>query len=419
MISRADADAVAASWARAESLLRGSELQALVEEFDLGFIVTIGAAEPQFSPSDLGTGRRVIDRATGRVSTWPNWPAETLQQVYRDKRPEVVDPPKTADPEVQLRREARRKVTPSVAAHATVDGRVYIARGAKGDQKLNHHRLVLERLAEQTPPEAVRGCERHAELIVCSDVLHDMDRRRAEAKRPALTLDEARQLLRTSIFETFQIREPGDPLAGQPNDPCESCTYALTQLALMPWSTTGALYPNTAPMQPNPAPGRFTDVVASELLGGSWLPDVPHDMYVAMAEFEMSNVIEVPGLEHQHEAFPAAVDALAQTGSVVIHRRAPGAEQRTRLVYLAPEWAKHSADVLHDFAQVLGARLFPIGSVNNESILAVDDRGRIFDLDQAGEWFIADTYAEALETLILGKRTHRVHDDGTWGPSED
>ncbi|GAA0541976.1 hypothetical protein GCM10010172_24260 [Paractinoplanes ferrugineus] len=402
MITRADVEAAAATWARAESLT------AVIDEFDLGFIVRL-------LPSDVGTGATVVDRATGRVSTWPNLPGGTLQRIYRERRADIVDPPRTADPEVQLRREARRRIAPSVAAHATVAGRLYIARGAKGDQELNHHPLVLERLAEQTPQETVRGCERHAELLVCSDVLHETDRRRSLAGQAPLTLDEARALLRESTFETFQIRVPGDPLGGQPNDPCETCTYVLTQLALLEWSATGALHPSTAAPEPNPDPARFSDVVASELLRGSWLPDVAPEMYVAMAEFEIGHALEVPGQQYRHESFPAAVDALAQTGSVVLHRRAPGLEQRTRLVYISPDWAQHSADALGEFAQVIGARLIPIGSVNNESVLAVDERGRIFDLDQAGEWFIADSYLEALETLTLGKTTHRVRDDGTWG----
>lgn len=407
MITRADADATAATWASGDHVTT-------VEEFDLGFIVRTASASGAISPTDVGTGAAIIDRATGRVSTWPNVPTDTLRELYRQRRPEVVDPPQTADAEVRLRREAHRLVAPSVAAHATVDGRVFIARGAKGDQELNHHRLVRERLAEQTPAERVRGCERHAELLVCSDVLHETDRRRALAGQAPLTLDEARELLREALFETFQIREAGDPLGGRPNDPCETCTYVLTQLALLEWSATGALYPSVATPVPNPDPARFSDALAAELLRGSWLPDVAPELNTGMAELEMAQAVEVAGQRYRHEPFPAAVEALAQTASVVLRRRAPGVEQRSRLVYISPEWAKHSADALGEFAQVIGARLFPIGSVAGESVLAVDERGRVFDLDQAGEWFVADTFLEALETLTLGRRTYRVRDDGTW-----
>jgi hypothetical protein len=414
MITRTDADAVAAAWAHAESLARGREHRAVLEEFDLGYAVRTATVRRLFSPSELGTGVRVIDRETGRVSNWPNWPIETLRQQYREKRGEVVDPPRTADPELQLRREARRKVAPSVAAHATVDGRVYIARGAKGDQELGHHRLVLERLAEQTPQETVRGSERHAELIVCSDVLHDVDRRRALDGLPPLTLDEARRLLSESLFETFQIHSPGDPLAGKPNDPCETCVHVLTQLALLPWGSTAALYTSLPPDQPNPDPARFSDTLASALLDGGWLPQAPFEANWQMAEPMVEDVDKVKGQEHRHEAFPAVFQAFGQTGSLVMARQTPGLEQRTRYFQIESEIAAHTADLLHEFGQVIGVRLYPLGRIGRESVLAIDERGRVFDLDQAGEWFVADSYVEALETLVLGKRTYRVRDDGTW-----
>lgn len=414
MITRADAEAVAAAWARSESLTRKREYQPVVEEFDSGFAVKTVAAG-RFSQSEVGTGVRVIDRATGRVSTWPNWPSETLREVYREQRPAIVDPPRTADPEIGLRREIHRRTAPGVAAHATVQGRVYVAHGAKGDQKLEHHPLVLERLAGQTPQETVRGCERHAELIVCSDALHDVDRRRALDGLAPLTLDEARQVLGESLFETFQIQPPGDDLAGRPNEPCESCVHVLTQLALLPWESTGALTPVVAPGRPSPDPSRFSDVTASELLRAGWRPGAEPDVQAEMAETMAEDIVEVSGQEFRHEAFPAVYQAYAHTGMLVITRRAPGTDQRTQAFEICSDRGRHYADVLHEFGRVIGARLFPLGRLNYESLLAIDEHGRVFHLDQAGEWFVAGSYVEALETLIQGRRTHRVSDDGTWG----
>ncbi|GIE34410.1 hypothetical protein Ait01nite_074550 [Actinoplanes italicus] len=418
MITRAEADAAGAALARAESLARGREYRAVVEEFDLGFAVRTASVRRLFTPSEVGAGVLVIDRETGRTSTWPNWPADTLQRIYREKRGDIVDPPRASDAEVQLRRETRRSVAPSVAAHATVEGRVHVARGAKGDQKLNHHPLVLERLAEQTAQETVRGSERHAELIACSNALFDVDRRRALDGLPPVTLDEARQILAASEFETFQIHAPGDPDAGKPNDPCETCTYVLTQLALMPWGKTGGLYPFIAPDAPNPDPARFSDILAAELVHGGWTPELSYEDNLLMAELMAEDIVAVKGHEFRHEMFPAMADAYGQTGSLVIGRRAPGLDQRSRLFEIFPDRAAHTADLLHEFSEIIGARLFPLGRVNFESVLAIDERGRVFDLDQAGEWFVADTYLEALETLTLGKRTYRVRDDGTWGDDE-
>jgi hypothetical protein len=296
-----------------------------------------------------------------------------------------------------------------------VQGRVYIARGAKGDQKLNHHRLVLERLAEQSPQETVRGCERHAEMIVCSDALHDVDRRRGLDGLPPLTLDEARQVLGESLFETFQILPPGAENAGEPNIPCATCSYVLTQLALLPWGSTGALQHDIAPQRPNPEPARFSDVTAAELLNGRWKPETPYEIRYGMAEVMAGDVVKTRGQEFRHEPFPAVYEAFGLTGKLLVKRRAPGVEQRVQLFEIWSMPVRHTADVLHEFGQVIGARLFPLGRVNFESVLAIDEHGRVFHLDQAGEWFVADTYVEALETLVQGRRTYRVRDDGTWG----
>lgn len=417
MITRADAENSAAAWARAESLL-GRPREPLIDEFDLGFIVVMAAPvapDPAVPTAEVGAGVRVIDRATGRVSTWPNWPLETVQRTYREQRPDIVDPPRTADPEVALRRDAHRRITPGVAAHVTVDGRVYVGRGAKGDQELRHHRLVAQLLGEPAEHERVRGSERHAELIACSDALHDVDRRRGLAGLAPITLDQARVLLRGVPFETFQIQAPGDPLAGKPNDPCETCVHVLTQLALLPWASTGALYEFVAPPRTSPDPARFSDTVAAELLDGGWWPGAPYDVTVSMAQGMLEDdILPVAGLEFRHQAFPAFAQALGHTALAGISRRAPGVSQRSRAFEIQPEKAAHTADLLHEFGRVIGARLLPLGRVGGESVLAIDEHGRIFDLDQAGEWFVADTYLDALETLTLGRRTYRVRDDGTW-----
>ena len=47
-------------------------------------------------------------------------------------------------------------------------------------------------------------------------------------------------------------------------------------------------------------------------------------------------------------------------------------------------------------------------------MLAVDEQGRVFALDQAGEWFLGETLDEALVNLTIGGPAARVRDDGTW-----
>jgi hypothetical protein len=58
--------------------------------------------------------------------------------------------------------------------------------------------------------------------------------------------------------------------------------------------------------------------------------------------------------------------------------------------------------------------LYPIGRTSADGILAGDDRGRIFLIDQAGEWFVGSTIDEAVVSLVVGRALPRLRDDGGW-----
>ena len=55
------------------------------------------------------------------------------------------------------------------------------------------------------------------------------------------------------------------------------------------------------------------------------------------------------------------------------------------------------------FAGVVGARLFPLGEEDHgASVLAIDEQGRVFALDHAGEWYLGSDIERALTVLVLG-----------------
>ncbi|MFI5935194.1 SUKH-3 domain-containing protein [Actinoplanes sp. NPDC051494] len=413
MITRADAEDIAAGWAHGESVRRGVEHVPVVDEFDLGFVVASNPVERQPGAAPDG-GTTVIDRETGRLSYWPRVPNAEVHRMYREHRDTIVGPPKTADAEVELRRNAHRRSTPNTAAHITLNGRLIIARGAKGDQEFSYHPLIADRLAAIAHGHKVRGAERHAEILVTSDALHEADHTRAAEGLAPLTVDQARELLGTAHLETFQIREPGDPLGGRPVTPCETCIEVLTQLSLIPRAATGALFERIPPAQPNPVPDRFPDDIASALLDAHWRPQRKPNVAAGMVAVMTADIVAVEGKEHRHEGFPAASAALESITLLTAGRCGPGIDQRIRYFTIDPRDAMHSADVLYEFGQVIGARLFPIGAEAETSFLTVDERGRVFALDQGGEWFIAETFDQALITLLTGGFTPRVRDDGTW-----
>jgi hypothetical protein len=414
MITRQDAEGIAADWARTESDRRGYACTPMLDEFDLGFVLwTKQPAEVLPIPGD-GV-KSVVDRETGRVSTWPGVPSDVVAEMYRQHRGRIVDPPRTVDPEVELRRNARRAPSPAVAAHLTIDGRLFIARGAKGDQVIRHHPLVQTYLDGLPPGHLVRGGERHAELIVLSDVLHEADRVRLENGGGPVTLDEARRWLVDAQFEAFHIRERYDPLGGTPAEPCESCILALIDFALLEWSDRAYVetWRHSSPQIGQP--GRFPDEVGALLAYGGWRPfdDLVRQ---ALADEMIRETVKARSGRHRHVEFPAARAVFADFPGVATGRRGPGVQRWIRLFDIEPTKAIHTADMLFAFGEVIGARLFPLGQeAAGNAILALDEHGRVFALDQGGEWFLGDSIDTAIMSLITGDGpAERVRDDGTW-----
>jgi hypothetical protein len=115
------------------------------------------------------------------------------------------------------------------------------------------------------------------------------------------------------------------------------------------------------------------------------------------------------------EAFDAAVEVLTEFCGLLVLQDGPGTELRRRPFAIDPTDVAACAEPLADLGRSLGARLFPIGlEGDHDSILAVDDSGRVFALDHAGVWFLGDSIGAALITLITGSQPPRLDDDGSW-----
>ena len=410
MIERQQAEQLAAVWARRDSERLGFPCTPVVEEFDLGYLITTRVApEARALPGDLPT--TVIDKQTGELSTWPRLPSPAVELLYRQRRPVEPPAPRTVDPAAQLLRELSRLPTPDAAAHLTLDGRTWVARGAKGEAELRHHPLVRAYLDELPPGHLVRGGERHAEMIVVSDVLHEYDHGRAADDLPPLTMAEAEGLLGSARIEVFRVREPGDPAGGPAKVPCSSCVNFLVRFNALPWSDLAYSREWRPQPQPDPEPGRFPPQVADSLVAAGWRPHFGDEV---LAEAAVRDVTAVTGKRHRHAVFPAALRTITAFPALESPCRGPGEQVWISRFDIHPWEMGHTADTLADFAAVLGVRLFPIGTEGGESIIAVDEHGRIFALDQAGEWFLGPDIDAALTTLLLGHAPARVRDDGTW-----
>lgn len=123
-----------------------------------------------------------------------------------------------------------------------------------------------------------------------------------------------------------------------------------------------------------------------------------------------------PGADgSRHTPFPAAEKALAEFGGLFVYQDEPGLELRRRPFALDPALAAATAATLADLSGLLGVRLFPLGvEGDGDAVLAIDEQGRVFAFDHAGDWFLGDSLDAALTTLITGTSPPRVRDNGTW-----
>lgn len=366
----------------------------MVAEFDLGYVIWT-RQQPATLPVPGDGARTVIDRETGVLSTWPSVPTEEIAAVYRERRPM---PPGTVDPAVALLRLTRRSPAPATVAHLTAGDRLFRAQGAKGDQEINHHPLVRAWLGEAEPVGLVRGAERHAELIALSDALH--------SRGPEITRDEARAWLLHSRFEAFLVRDHGDPVGGAPIRPCETCIAVLVDFAVLPWPDLAFTTQWRHGSDRVPEPGRFPHDVARTLAGGGWVGPIDQSALVA-------RVVEISG--GRLRPFPAAERAIGDFAGVRCGRRGPGARRAVRLLHLDPVPGAYAAGALAELGALIRAELFPIGVEGEDAVVAIDSRGRVFVLDQGGEWLVGGSLDEALVALLTGDGpVRRLFDDGTW-----
>ena len=120
-------------------------------------------------------------------------------------------------------------------------------------------------------------------------------------------------------------------------------------------------------------------------------------------------------LSERHAPFPAADQALTEFGALYVDQDGPGVTLRRRPFAIDPTMTPPSAVTLAAFGRALGVALFPLGvEGDDDAILAIDEHGRVFSLDEGGEWFLGEDVPAALTTLVNGELPPRVNDDGTW-----
>ncbi|MFD0519257.1 SUKH-3 domain-containing protein [Paractinoplanes durhamensis] len=141
------------------------------------------------------------------------------------------------------------------------------------------------------------------------------------------------------------------------------------------------------------------------LAGGGWLG----------VELPLTAAIEGAEQVSGRPAFPAARRALAEFAGVRCGRRGPGRRRAIRLLTFDPLPAARQHRALTEFADVIATPVFPLAVEGGDALLVIDERGRVFALDQAGDWFVGETLDEAVTGLLTGDGpAGRLRDDGSW-----
>jgi hypothetical protein len=227
VIDEWQAKLIAAPWA-GQDKPAGEPRAVEIHPFDLGYV--LWRVLPLGRSEDGGSGRAVVDRQSGELTFWPSVPVPTVVELYRAYRQKTPVSPLTWDPVVRAQHDRVRLSFPENVTHLRLaDGQLRIARTMKGDGIPYLHRLVREFLDGLPTEFRERGNDRCAEVAALSDAMHAEDARRvADGDLPPLTLPAVRtELLRGADLVTYRIREPGDPLGGQPTSPCVSCQAML------------------------------------------------------------------------------------------------------------------------------------------------------------------------------------------------
>ena len=401
MITRLDAALLAQSWADDNARSAGGEWIAMLEEFELGYVVWVKPPDGE----QLGVGsapRHVIDRATGEITTWGSVPAEIVADQYRHHRQAHPAAAPTVDPVATIRRQATRSMAPAIAMHLMLghDRRLRIAYGAKGDQELNHHPLVREWLDAQPSGHLCRGAERHAEMIAISDVLHAYDVTIGQTT----TLEQAQRLFRNPIeFAPMRVRP------GQRSQvtalPCYSCAAILVHLDLFRPQLLQRMGHRMLLMTALDRPDFPAELRHLE---------PPPNLYTEYVSARTGEVVRDP-LPQKVESAPAAVQEIARRYINAGHEGScTGQVHRVDSLWIRPGMPIFQ-ELADEFGRAMSLTTAAIGVENGgEGVVVADEHGRVFMLDQAGEWFLGADIDEAMVTLFLGREQRRIRDDGTW-----
>ncbi|HEX5569583.1 MAG TPA: SUKH-3 domain-containing protein [Streptomyces sp.] len=106
--------------------------------------------------------------------------------------------------------------------------------------------------------------------------------------------------------------------------------------------------------------------------------------------------------------FPAAERALRELHGLRVSPVGPGRDCAATGAVVDPVAARHAHRAFGELSEAIGARVFPFGRTDGDSLLAVDEAGRLFAVDHGGWWLLGDSPRSGLEALARGHAPARL-----------
>ncbi|MER7758580.1 SUKH-3 domain-containing protein [Streptomyces sp. NPDC097619] len=112
---------------------------------------------------------------------------------------------------------------------------------------------------------------------------------------------------------------------------------------------------------------------------------------------------------HRHTVFPAAVEAWAEFGGLTLTASGPGRQIAPTPVRIDPLTGLHLARTFNDLGRALDTTVCPLGTeADGRAHLAIDATGRVYSVDDTGDWYLGAHIDEALGTLLTGLQPVRL-----------
>jgi hypothetical protein len=141
---------------------------------------------------------------------------------------------------------------------------------------------------------------------------------------------------------------------------------------------------------------RFSEFTETILRASGWSPNRNVSQLVIQWKAEIQKT-------DGQEMFPEAEKILIEFGGLKIKQNYPNKIYSRTSVEINPSLVIYESDRFEVFEKNLEINLYPLGETDGgHSFLTVGEDGRIF-LVMMNVWFVANSFDEALENLILGK----------------